>query len=74
MKLVTVTVNEMGDIAADLGPGLHGARCAEITTAFGELGTVTKDLWKQETNCLGNCAGCEHDYYSTKVSLTLQLG
>lgn len=73
MITVTVTIDTEGNLAADLGPGIHGARCAEITTAFGELGTVTKDVWKQEPNCKGNCQGCEHDYHSTKVTLTMKL-
>jgi hypothetical protein len=73
MKLVTVTISEEGNLAADLGPGLHGARCAQITTAMGELGTVTKDIWKQERNCSGNCAGCESDYRAEKARLVTSV-
>lgn len=71
-KIVTISIDECsGNFSADLGPGLHGAECAKITEGFAVLGKITKDIWKQETGCTGNCGNCETGYYAEKSKLRM---
>lgn len=69
-KIVTMSINESnGNFSTDLGPGLHGAECARITESLADLGSFTKDIWKQEVGCQGNCGNCETTYYAEKSRL-----
>lgn len=62
LKLVTFIIDE-GDPDVDIGPGTHGAACADIIHTYGEaIGTVVKDVWRPEINCQGDCGGCNTAY------------
>lgn len=73
LKLISFSISELG-AALDIGPGTHGARCAEIVEGFGAAtGEITRDIWRPEENCAGNCHGCEQNYYERQKELRAKL-
>lgn len=70
LKLVTVDIYDDGDQTIEIGPGTHGADCADIIHAFGEaVGSVVRDAWKPEANCSGDCGKCETNYHTRMAEL-----
>lgn len=69
LKVVRMVVTEDG-ATIDIGPGTHGADCAEIIHAFGEaLGVIERDVWRPEENCSGDCGKCETNYHTRMQEL-----
>lgn len=69
LKIVMQTITDDGS-DFEIGPGTHGADCAEIIHAFGEdLGVIVADVWRPEDNCSGDCGKCETNYHTRMQEL-----
>lgn len=69
LKLISFSITDDG-ATLDIGPGTHGATCAEIVEGFGQAtGEITRDIWRPEENCAGDCRGCETNYYERQREL-----
>jgi hypothetical protein len=65
LKLVNVTIAADGEVLIDIGPGTHGADCADIIYDAGHaLGVITRHVWRPEVNCAGDCGKCETNYHA----------
>jgi hypothetical protein len=70
LKLVTYLIDDEGNLTVDIGPGTHGADCADIIHTVGEaVGVVERDIWRPEENCSGDCGRCETNYHTRMAEL-----
>ena len=70
LKLVTFAIDDAGDLVVDIGPGTHGADCADIIHTVGmAVGEIERDIWRPEENCSGDCGRCETNYHARMTEL-----
>lgn len=69
LKIISFVVSDEG-LTVDIGPGIHGSDCADIIEGFGQaVGVITRDAWRSEENCQGDCGKCETNYYNRQKEL-----
>jgi hypothetical protein len=69
LKLISVAIDSSG-ASVDIGPGTHGRDCADIIEGLGQsVGVITRDIWRPEENCAGDCGKCENNYYERQKEL-----